>query len=151
MAGMPQLLFKREFFDAIRRGSKTTTLRRWKSCHIEAGDRVKAPGVGWLRIRICESVKLSQIKAADAKADGFDSLADLHAALDRFYPDQKGDGKSWYRLAFELEKPIAHSAEPAKAAGKKKTTTNAVRKRLATRIRAELDKAVQRSRSLLSL
>jgi hypothetical protein len=152
---MPQLLFKRELFEAIKSGKKTTTLRRWKSCHIAAGDRVKVPGVGWLKIRVCETIKLSQLKSADARADGFASLADLHAALDRFYPDQKGDGKAWYRIAFDLESLPSQASdslkEKIKARPAKAGANGVARHRLATRIRAELDKAVQRSRSLLSL
>jgi hypothetical protein len=143
---MPLLLFKREFYDAIRRGDKTTTLRRWKSPIVAAGNRVNSPRVGWLRILACDRVKLADLKSADAKADGFESLAALHETLDRIYPDQKGDGKSWYRVEFELEK----SPEPAEPK-EKPPKLDADRARLAQRIRTALDKAVQRSRRLVLL
>lgn len=147
---MPQLLFKKEFFDAIRRGRKTTTLRRWKSCWLEAGGRAHVPGLGWLRIISCDRAQLEKLTRADARADGFDSLAQLHAALQRLYPDQKGDGKQWFRVVFQLERDGQVPAPPADKksrrglAGKQKT-------RLARRIRDELDKAVRRSGSLFPL
>jgi len=147
---MPQLLFKKEFFDAIRRGRKTTTLRRWKSCWLEAGSRVHTPGLGWLRIISCDNAKLDKLTRADARADGFDSLAKLNATLQRLYPDQKRDGKQWFRIVFQLERdgqapaPAADKKSRRGLGGKQKT-------RLARRIRAELDKAVRRSGSLFPL
>jgi len=148
---MPQLLFKKEFFDAIRTGRKTTTLRRWKSRWLEGGSRVHSPGVGWLRIVSCDSTELQKLTRADARADGFASLAQLHRTLKRLYPDQTGDGKQWYRVVFQLEsngQPIAPAADakpqPPRLPGKDKT-------RLARRIQAELDKAVRRGGSLFSL
>jgi hypothetical protein len=148
---MPQLLFKKEFFDAIRSGRKTTTLRRWKSCWLEQGSRVHCPGVGWLRILSCDSAELAKLTRADARADGFTSLAQLRRTLKRLYPDQTGDGKRWYRVQFQLESngqpvepaPVAKPKAP-RLRGKDKT-------RLARRIRADLDKAVRRSGSLFPL
>jgi hypothetical protein len=146
---MPQLLFKKEFFDAIRRGRKTTTLRRWKSCWMQPGSRVHSPRLGWLRIVSVDPAKLEKLTKSDARADGFASLAQLRQALQRFYPDQKHDGKQWYRVVFQLEsdgQPIPAEAkpEPQRLGGKDKT-------RLARRIRAELDKAVRRSGSLFPI
>jgi len=160
---MPNLLFKREFFDSIRRGRKTTTLRRWKSRHLSAGVRAYSPGLGWLRIISCEGARLEELTTADARADGFASLAQLHGVLARLYPDQKHDGKQWYRVVFEFERdgraPI--SAEDAKdrdrptprrVVGFSRHPANQRQKtRLARRIRVELDKAVRRSGSLFPL
>ena len=147
---MPQLLFKKEFFDAIRRGRKTTTLRRWKSCWLAAGSRVHTPGLGWLRIISCDNAKLEKLTRADARADGFDSLAKLHATLERLYPDQKQDGKQWFRIVFQLERD---GQAPAPAADKKlrRGLAGKAKTRLARRIRVELDKAVRRSGSLFPL
>jgi hypothetical protein len=146
---MPQLLFKKEFFDAIRRGRKTTTLRRWKSCWMQPGSRVHSPRLGWLRIVSVDPAKLEKLTKSDARADGFASLAQLRQALQRFYPDQKHDGKQWYRVVFQLETdgqliPADAKSEPQRLGGKDKT-------RLARRIRAELDKAVRRSGSLFPI
>jgi len=134
---MPQILFKGEFLDAIRQGRKTTTLRRWKSCRVKPGDRVRVRKVGLLRITDCSRIMLKDITPADAQADGFRGLKELRAALRKFYPNPKGDGRQWYRIAFALDEPpqVKHLN----------------RERLAGRIRAELDKAVHRSEVLSPL
>jgi len=74
---MGQLLFKKCFWDAIRAGSKRTTLRRWQRPRVAAGGRVYAPGVGWLHVTSVAPVELSSLVESDAKADGFGSLADM--------------------------------------------------------------------------
>ena len=135
---MPQILFKRQFIDAIRRGDKTTTLRRWKSCRLSAGSRAFAPGVGWLKILSCREINLKDLTAGDAQADGFASLSELLITLGQIYPNQKTDGRRWYRVAFHPEDQ--DSASPRNA-----------RKRLARQIRADLDKAVRQSGSLFPL
>jgi uncharacterized protein YqfB (UPF0267 family) len=152
---MPRLNFKTQFLDAIRLGRKTTTLRRWKTCGLSAGDRVYSRGLGWLRIGACEAVSLSRLSGADAEADGFASLAALSAMLKRIYPNQKGDGKRWYRVSFvvegEGEEPGRRGAKKRSAGGAKKSVGKLggkARARLARRIRVELDKAVRRSGSL---
>jgi hypothetical protein len=144
---MPQLLFKRQFFDAIREGRKTTTLRRWKSCAISAGDRATTPGLGELKIVDCRRVELEALRETDAKADGFASLSDLHDVLRRLYPNQKGDGKHWYKITFAV---VSGSAKPAKPKAAK-MGVRSQKARLAKRVRAELDKAVRRNGSLLAL
>ena len=45
-----QLFFKKPLQEAIRAGRKRTTIRRWKTAGLRAGDRTYAPGLGWLRI-----------------------------------------------------------------------------------------------------
>lgn len=142
---MPQLLFKREFFDAIREGRKTTTLRRWKSCSIFPGGRATTPGLGVLKILDCRRVELDGLCESDARADGFESLSALHAVLRRLYPNLKKDGRHWYKITFALETPAKPAARslPKGIRGQKA--------RLAKRIRAELDKAVRRNGSLFPL
>jgi hypothetical protein len=135
---MPQILFKRQFISAIRRGDKTTTLRKWKSCRLSAGSRAFAPGIGWLKIVSCEEIKLKNLTAEDAQADGFASLRELLTALRQIYPDHRTDGRRWYRVVFQPE-----AQEP--------TPSQDARNRLARQIRAELDKAVRQSGSLFSL
>jgi hypothetical protein len=157
---MAQLLFKRQFIDSIRRGTKTTTLRRWKSARVHPGGRASVPGVGWLRILSCRRIEQKDLTPADAIADGFESLTDLLDTLREIYPQQDSDGRHWYRVAFEREdttpSPVSKVPEkapkkapdkPTPAASRKKTA----RKRLATRIRADLDKAVRQSGSLFPL
>jgi len=132
---MPQILFKRRFIDAIRRGDKTTTLRRWKSRRLRAGTRAKAPGFGWLNILSCEEVNLKDLTEADAKADGFASLKDVMKTLAQIYPNCASDGRHWFRVVFSPEGP-------------KTTPAQAARARVARQITAELDKAVRQSGSL---
>jgi hypothetical protein len=162
---MAQLLFKRQFIDSIRRGTKTTTLRRWKYARVHPGSRASVPGVGWLRILSCRRIEQKDLTPADATADGFKSLKHLLDTLREIYPQQDSDGRYWYRVAFEREDaapfPVSSVTEksppkklpkksphkPTPAASCKKTA----RKRLATRIRADLDKAVRQSGSLFPL
>jgi hypothetical protein len=154
---MPQLLFKREFQAAIREGRKTTTLRRWKSCRLAAGATALVPGVGKLRITSCDRIDLKSLKPADARADGFSSLAELRRVLQELYPDQAHDGRQWYRIAFEVisvlpPKTKANIATPIRK--RRKATAHLPgpdKKLLASRIRAELDKVVRQTGSLFGL
>ncbi len=131
------LLFKRQFFSAIQSGKKTTTLRRWSRPFFRAGQCVRSPHVGWLRIQACEVVELNQLKESDAQADGFESLADLFKSLKTIYPQQDGDGKRWYRLAFRAE-----DSPPPQPKAKGERTTQA-RKIVARQLRSELDNVVR--------
>jgi hypothetical protein len=135
---MPQILFKRRFIDAIRRGDKTTTLRRWKSCRLHAGDRARVMGLGWLNILSCEKIALKDLTEADALADGFKSLKDLQKTLAQIYPNCANDGRQWFRVVFSPE-------------GKKGIPAQDARHRVAHQIRAELDKAVRQSGSLFQI
>ncbi len=163
---MPQLLFKRQFLDSIRRGIKTTTLRRWKYARVHPGSRARVAGVGWLKILSCNRINQADLTPADARADGFASLQDLLDTLRKIYPKQDGDGRHLYRVAFRCEEPAPAPAQTPKVAAKAKTRPSApahnkptpaatpkktARKRLATRIRADLDKAVRQSGSLFTL
>src|SRR6266487_519004 len=97
---MGQLLFKKCFWDAIRRGSKRTTVRRWTSPRLRAGQRAFAPGLGWLFIEAVNIVDLDQLDDADARADGFETLEQMKRALRRLYPSHARDGRQWFRVAF---------------------------------------------------
>ncbi len=148
---MPQILFKKQFAQAIRDGSKTTTVRRWKSCSISAGDRVFSPQVGWLRIRACDCIELGDLDEGDAQADGFASLKELHRVLRRFYPKQAADGRQWYRIGFSLEGAATATRTSRSKRRAKAPIGGSAKLRLARQIRLELDKAVRASGSLLPL
>ena len=160
---MPQLLFKRQFVDSIRSGTKTTTLRRWKYAKLHPGVRAFAPGVGWLKILACQRIEPKKLTNADARADGFASLQKLLKTLREIYPNQEGDGRHWYRIAFELAEavspaphagPIVQKSRKKRAASRSSpaaTPKTTARRRLARRIRADLDKAVRQSGSLFPL
>jgi hypothetical protein len=101
---MGQLLFKKCFVEPIRSGRKSTTLRRWASPRVVAGERCFSRGVGWLMIDSVEPIdSLDSLTDADARADGFDDLRQMKEALRRIYPDTEGDGRSWFRVAFRLD------------------------------------------------
>jgi len=101
-----QLFFKKQFFAAIRDGTKRTTIRRWPKARMSAGHDVYAPCIGWLRIEGVEQVTLKQLGEADARADGFESCASMLRALQELYPDHLTDGKQWFRVLFRIEELI---------------------------------------------
>ena len=96
------LLFKKKFLEAIRRGEKTQTIRLWRHCRLRSGQRSYIPGIGYIRITQVQPVELDQLTDADARPDGFDSIADLRAEIDQLYADQLADGYKAYRIVFEL-------------------------------------------------
>jgi len=102
---MGQLLFKKCFWDAIRDGTKRTTLRRWAAPRVKPGGRAYSPGVGWLAIERVDVVRLDQLTESDAKADGFETLAAMRAMLREIYPNVRRDGRQWFRIAFHPEPP----------------------------------------------
>src|SRR4051812_35715484 len=107
---MPQLFFKGHLQDAIRNGTKRTTIRRWPRPMMQAGQRAYVPGLGWLDIEAVDCIELNDLRAGDARADGFESVRALRKVLFALYPDHARDGKLWFRVAFkpgELNPPGA--------------------------------------------
>src|SRR5688500_3741583 len=101
---MGQLLFKKVFWDAIRAGTKRTTVRRWPRPRVSAGSRAFAPGIGWLAVEsVDEIADLARLSEADAVADGFASVEDMIETLLSLYPAHATDGKRWVRVAFHAE------------------------------------------------
>ncbi len=109
---MSQLFFKKQFFAAIRDGSKRTTIRRWPRARVSAGQDAYAPHIGWLHIEGVESVRLKELGEADAIADGFDSRASMLQALRQLYPDYRTDGKQWFRVIFTIKELIEPRLRP---------------------------------------
>ncbi|HEX4794375.1 MAG TPA: ASCH domain-containing protein [Humisphaera sp.] len=97
---MPQLFFKGQFHQAIRDGTKRTTIRRWKRPMVRAGDRAFVPGFGWLDITAVDMIELAHMADDDARADGFANARDLQMFLALLYPQSSTDGKAWFRVAF---------------------------------------------------
>src|SRR4051812_4479977 len=97
---MGQLLFKKRFVEAIRAGEKTTTIRRWPTCRLNAGERVFSQGIGYLIVESAKPIDLKRLRRTDARADGFETLAELREALHAFYPEAQKDrdGCSWFRI-----------------------------------------------------
>jgi hypothetical protein len=101
---MGQLLFKKVFWDAIRAGTKRTTVRRWPRPRVSAGSRAFAPGVGWLAVEsVDEIADLARLRESDAVADGFASVGDMIETLLSLYPAHATDGKRWFRVSFHAE------------------------------------------------
>ncbi|KPK49383.1 MAG: hypothetical protein AMK72_04665 [Planctomycetes bacterium SM23_25] len=86
------LLMKKAFFEAIRSGRKTVTLRCWRHQRVAPGQVHTVPGLGKVRIESVEAVRLSSVTDADAAADGFRSVAELRKALKKMYPSLRRAG-----------------------------------------------------------
>lgn len=96
------LLFKKKFLEAIRSGQKTQTIRLWRHCRFRSGQRSYIPGVGYIRITRVEPVRLEELTDADARPDGFASIAELRAEIEQLYAAQIAEGFKAYRIVFEL-------------------------------------------------
>ena len=94
------LFLRKQYFAAIRAGSKTTTIRFWRYAMVRPGSEEKVPGLGRLRIEGVEEIALESLTAADARADGFATLRALKAALAEHYPQPAREGKKLYRVRF---------------------------------------------------
>lgn len=99
------LLMKRQFFDAIRSGRKTTTLRYWSRRMVRPGSTHAIGGLGAVRIDDVRPIEPAALTDAYALADGFDGLDALLAELDRLYPlDARGE-KELYLVSFTFLGP----------------------------------------------
>lgn len=96
------LLFKKKFLAAIRRGEKTQTIRLWKHRRMKTGQRSYIPGIGSVRIRAVEPVRLEDLTDRDAQPDGFTNAAQLRAELQEIYASQIEAGYRAYRVVFEV-------------------------------------------------
>jgi len=107
------LLMKKRFFDVIRSGAKTTTLRYWLRCCVRPDSIQTVPGLGRVRIDAAEPVDLDKLNDEDARADGFESINSLLHALDELYPPSSRQGRTLYRIRFtyltESEPPLGSS------------------------------------------
>ena len=99
---MSQLYFKKPFQDAIRAGTKTTTIRRWARPMVKVGRNSFSPGLGWLAIEAVEVIQIESLDDADATADGFDTAVEMRRRLIEFYPGHCDDDKSWFRVRFRV-------------------------------------------------
>ena len=74
------MLFKREFHAGLRSGAITRTVRRWAKPQVREGGRYKT-AVGMLEVDHVERIRVSEVRAADARHSGFADRAALLAAL----------------------------------------------------------------------
>jgi hypothetical protein len=93
---MGQLLFKKCFLDAIRAGTKRTTIRRWTNPRLKVGQRAFAPGIGYLGIESVDVIDLARLGEDDAKADGFENLAEMKRMLRSSIPTRPATAGSGF-------------------------------------------------------
>jgi len=106
------ILFKRCFFDAIRSGAKTATIRWWARPMVRAGTRVTVPFLagGRLLIDAVEPLdSLGELTESDAAADGFPSRRAMLATLLAIYPElgvrrrsRKPAARTLFRVRFRF-------------------------------------------------
>lgn len=126
------MLLRRAVLDAIWAGEVTLVFRRWKRPTVKAGGRLRT-AVGELAIAGVEVVTERRISAADARAAGFGSRADLLEALGEAAADREV-----YRVT------VAPGGEdPRVALRQRSRLTRAERAELTTRLE-RLDAASRR-------
>jgi hypothetical protein len=96
------LLMKKRYFEAIRAGTKTTTLRFWRRPRVKAGSLHRVPGLGRIRVTSAAAVTFEDLGQDDALADGFPSLQALRRALNGLYPARERRDRSLYLVGFEF-------------------------------------------------
>lgn len=86
------ILFKREHVAPILAGTKTQTRRTWARCRVKAGSvHMLKTGFGkddsfaHVRIKDARQEPLGDITEADAKAEGYPSIAAYIEAFERIY------------------------------------------------------------------
>jgi len=95
------LFMKKRFFAAIRGGQKTTTLRFWSRPQVRPGSVHHVRGLGRVRVTAVECVDERRLTPRCARADGFETLAQLRQALAEMYPPETREGKRLYLVSFE--------------------------------------------------
>ena len=96
------LLMKKQYFDAIRSGTKRTTLRYWRSARLKDGAIHLVPGLGRIRIDRVIPVDWNDLTDDDARTDGFLSLDELRSALNLLYPHEERKNRTLYQIHFSL-------------------------------------------------
>jgi len=91
---------KKTFFEAIRAGRKTTTLRFWRHRRVRPGSTHNIRGLGRIRIDAVEETQADGLTDADAVADGLAGLAALRETLETLYPPPQRDGRRLYLVRF---------------------------------------------------
>lgn len=104
---MKQLTFRARYVPLILDGSKTTTIRRPRPGLPVAGERVRLicrydqPPFALATVAEAVDIYADQLTEADARADGFASLADLLDALEEHAAD-RSDGPDALPLGLSL-------------------------------------------------
>jgi hypothetical protein len=97
------LMFKKKFLASIAAGTKTTTLRYWRSPRVRPGSVHAVPGLGRVRIESVEPIPAGSLRRRHALADGFATLRALRAALRELYGQPaRGDSRRLYLVRFTV-------------------------------------------------
>ncbi len=96
------LLIRKTYFDAIRSGAKTTTLRYWCRKQVLPGSMHKVRGLGVVQIDEVKCVEEDSLTHHDALSDGFESLDKLKESLREMYPPNKRKDRKLYRIRFRF-------------------------------------------------
>lgn len=94
------LFMRKAYFDAIRRGEKTATLRYWRWPRVRPDTVHTIRGLGRVHVDDVTIVRPAELTEAHARAEGFESLAALGEALETIYPPAKRQGRDLYLVRF---------------------------------------------------
>jgi hypothetical protein len=87
----PLLLLKRQYLQQVRAGTKTATIRPWKTTTLQPGDRlVFSGGVRAIITRVVRCT-VATVSLADCQADGFTSARAFRRAMRAIYPQLAPD------------------------------------------------------------
>jgi hypothetical protein len=101
------LLFRKEFHEPIRSGRKRQTVRFWKQRPVKPGGHMHSPRLGRFRIVDIVEIDPAELTDDDARLDGFDSVAALHAKLVELYGSIAPPGRKCFKLTFDFLGPDA--------------------------------------------
>jgi len=76
------LLFQKRFHAGLVDGSVTLTFRRWERPHVRPGGRYRVHPIGVVQVTEVRQVRLGDVTPSDARAAGFESVAELRAYLE---------------------------------------------------------------------
>ena len=76
------LLFQKRFHAGLVDGSITLTFRRWRKPHVKPGGRYRVHPIGVVEVSEARPVRLSEIPERDARAAGFENVAEMRAWLE---------------------------------------------------------------------
>lgn len=93
------LLFQKRFHAGLTSGAVTLTFRRWAKPHVKPGGRYRCHPIGVLEVDRVEQVKVADIVEADARASGFDTLAELLAYMREASDEPLTPATGVYRVA----------------------------------------------------
>lgn len=80
------IFVQRIYLQRIRAGTKTATVRPWKTCTLQPGDPLVFSGGVRATITRVTPRRLNTLTDAEIRADGFPSRAAFRAAVRRLYP-----------------------------------------------------------------